>query len=69
MLKEAVLQEWKEARRLKETVEREQQNVLNHHESFVGQHMGTVRFICRRVDTAEKIAAAVEEHLQAVFAR
>lgn len=67
--KKARLQEKMQVRRLKEIVECEQKNSCSEHEHLFDQHMTSVRSVGRRLDTTERKVAAVEERLQAVYAR
>lgn len=68
-LKETCLCEKEEVRRLKRIVECVTQKAFILHERFVDKHMSNVLTICRRADTFENSAAAIEERLQAVLAR
>lgn len=69
ILKKAGLRKKEDSSRLKEVVKHEQQKALTQHEPLVDQHTIIVYSLRRRADTAEKTAAAVEEHLQAAFAQ
>lgn len=69
MQKETYFQKKGEVRRQIEIAKRAQQKALSRHESFVDQHINSVRFIRKRVACTEKTTAAVEERLLAVYVR
>lgn len=67
VLKETSLQKKRKVRRLKRIAKREQEKALRQFKRHVDQLMTNVCSICRRANTAEKLAAAVVKRLQALY--